>query len=212
MPWQLAFVASSTDHAFLAVALAIKLVALVRHNSLDVAVAAFTRTVDFVRRSEKSLRASVAKRASVAFLTITCDFLLRDVAAASEIFVRFRARARLTRIIRMPVIAFSTRLAMLSARVVSAIVALASFFVATVASPVALAGNNFSDQFFEKTRFGSDIAPSVEPVGRVLARVTSKSIRTRTSFDACGNCSVVIAVYWHSIVHRHVCKAEKGNL
>lgn len=212
MPWQFAFVATSTDHAFLAVALAVELVALVRHDSFDVAVATFTRTVDFVRRTEETLRASVAKRAGVAFLAIARDFLLGDVAASSKIFVRFRARTRLTRIVRMPVIAFSARFAMLSARVVRAISALASLLVAIVTSPVALAGNNFPDQFFEKTRLGGDIAPPVEPVGRVLARVTSESLGTGTSFNACGNYGVVVAVDGHSVVHRHVSEAGKEIL
>lgn len=71
MPRQFAFIAAPSSHPALAVALAVRVVAFITDDSLDIAVATFALSVHFFRVAEVTFCAFITQWAGVAFLAET---------------------------------------------------------------------------------------------------------------------------------------------
>lgn len=224
MSWKFTFVTSSSWHAFLAITLTSQLITFIRNDSFNVAIAAFTRSIQMLREAEKSFRTTITKRSSVTFLAVARHACCRHVAASSKVVISLRTWAWLASFIRMTIKAFSTSVTSSSAGVVTAVLkmftilkvprqqtfklssyqALSRLLLTNVTSSITFASHNASNQFFKYACLSCCISPSIKTISGILTRVTSKTFRTFTLFNSQCDCCIIIAVNWHSTVHRYV--------
>lgn len=202
MSRQLTAITSTAKYARLAVTLSRQLVALVRYDALDVAIAALTRATWLTQITEKAFRTTITTRSTVALFAVACDIVVHHVAAACKVHIRLGTWTRSALIGRIAKVSLGASLAMRTTCMLLAILiekpskdlwiiyhlthtnlkafsspthhAFARLFIAQFTTSIALAWQHRADELLKRTRRLRDISPAKIAVSWILTRCTGK--------------------------------------